>query len=80
MDIAQVGRPLVVLGVVLIGLGLALTFAGGIPLVGRLPGDIRLGGDRWTVYIPLGTSILLSMVLNLVPGAASLLGGRRSER
>ena len=68
---------LLVAGIVLAVIGLALTVAGGIPFVGRLPGDVRLGGDRWTVYIPIGTSIMLSIVLTLALGAASWIAGRR---
>jgi hypothetical protein len=34
--------------------------------LGRLPGDFRFGGDNWKVYIPLGTSLLLSVVLSLI--------------
>ncbi len=78
MEIASIGRLLLVLGIVLAVVGLALTFAGNIPFIGRLPGDIRLGGgDRWTVYIPIGTSILLSVVVTLALGAVSWLDGRR---
>ncbi len=62
------------LGRLLIGLGLILLFAGalilllgrvGLPL-GRLPGDISYRGKNLSVYVPLGTSILLSVVLSLV--------------
>ena len=57
------GKLLVVVGVVIVALGVVLMM--GLPL-GRLPGDIvyRRGGS--TVYIPLATSILLSVVLTLV--------------
>lgn len=70
------GRALVVLGVVIVGLGLALTFADRVPLVGRLPGDITLRGDRWTVYLPIGTSILFSVVLTLVLTLVAWIGRR----
>lgn len=58
----------------LIGAGLLLIVAGvlvlllgrtGLPL-GRLPGDLTWRGKHTTVYFPLGTSILLSIVLSLV--------------
>ena len=62
------------LGRLLIGLGLLLVIAGGILLLlgrtgvplGRLPGDISYRGKNLSVYFPLGTSILLSIVLSLV--------------
>jgi hypothetical protein len=56
-------RFLVVAGVILIALGLALTLAGRLP---RLPGDITLERSGATVFIPLGTMVLLSVVLTIV--------------
>jgi Protein of unknown function (DUF2905) len=62
------------LGRLLIGVGLVLVIAGGLLLLlgrtgfplGRLPGDISYRGRNISVYFPLGTSILLSVVLSLV--------------
>jgi hypothetical protein len=62
------------LGRLLIGLGFVLLIAGGLLLLlgrtgvplGRLPGDISYRGKNLSVYFPLGTSILLSIVLSLV--------------
>jgi Protein of unknown function (DUF2905) len=62
------------LGRLLIGLGLVLLIAGGLLLLlgrtgiplGRLPGDISYRGKSLSVYFPLGTSILLSVLLSLV--------------
>ena len=58
-----VGRALVIAGVVIVVIGLALMFADKVPFVGRLPGDFTFGGDRWTVYVPVATSIVVSLVL-----------------
>lgn len=62
------------LGKVLIGLGALLVVAGVIVLllgrmnlpIGRLPGDIVYRGKHTTVYFPLATSILVSVVLTVV--------------
>jgi hypothetical protein len=62
------------LGRLLIGLGLLLVIGGGILLLlgrtgiplGKLPGDISYRGKNFSVYVPLGTSILLSVLLSLV--------------
>ncbi len=61
------GRLLIALGFLLIIAGGLLLILGkiGLPL-GRLPGDISYRGKRMSVYFPLGTSILLSIVLSLV--------------
>jgi len=58
-----IGRALVIAGVVIVVIGLALMFADKVPFVGRLPGDLRFGGDGGTVYAPIATSIIVSLVL-----------------
>ena len=63
MELAQLGRVLLFVGVLIVAIGLALVFAERIPLIGRLPGYLTFGGEGWTVYIPIGTSILLSLLL-----------------
>lgn len=62
-DLAPFGRILMVFGVALLLVGALLTFAGKMP---RLPGDILIRRDTVVVYIPLATSLLLSLVLTLV--------------
>jgi len=64
----DLGKLLLVFGVVLLALGAILAFGPRIPWLGRLPGDFSFGGENWRVYIPLGTSLLLSLVLSLVFG------------
>jgi hypothetical protein len=49
--------------VVIIGVALILLSRAQIP-IGRLPGDIVYRGKNTTVYFPLATSILLSVVLS----------------
>lgn len=60
-----IGRMLVVAGVALTLAG-ALLWAGGRLGIGSLPGDIRLGSDKWGCYLPIATSLLLSLVLTIV--------------
>ena len=63
----EVGRILVIFGVVLVVIGGMVMLLGrtGLPL-GRLPGDIVFKGKNTTFYFPLATSIVLSVVLSLV--------------
>ena len=63
---SELGRALIVLGVVIAVVGLVLVFFGRVPWIGRLPGDIHVQRGNWTFYFPLGTSILLSVILTLV--------------
>ncbi len=63
----NIARFLVIGGIVLIliGGGVYLAARFGIPL-GRLPGDIRIGGKNGSFYFPVTTSILVSVVLTIV--------------
>ena len=63
----DLGKLLMLLGGVLVVLGLVFVLLGrtGLPL-GRLPGDMIYRGKNTTFYFPLGTSILLSVVLTIV--------------
>lgn len=72
----DIGRVLMVVGGLLLGLGFLLTITDKIPLIGRLPGDITLRGDGWAVYAPLATSIVLSLVLTLAITLVSWLSRR----
>jgi hypothetical protein len=65
-DLAPIGRTLIVLGVVLVILGAVLVVAPRIPLVGRLPGDIRIERDGLVIYIPLATMLLVSVALSVL--------------
>jgi len=66
MELAQFGRVLVLIGGVILGIGVLLVVADRVPLVGRLPGDIRVSGDGWTIYAPIATSLVLSVLLTVV--------------
>jgi hypothetical protein len=61
----DVGRFLLVIGVLLVVVG-GLAMAGIRLPFGRLPGDIAITGDRGGLYIPLGTTLLVSIVLTLL--------------
>ena len=65
-DPLGIGRTLLVLGIVLVLVGLLLLLVPRVPWLGRLPGDFSFGGGSWRVYIPLGTSIVISLILSLV--------------
>jgi Protein of unknown function (DUF2905) len=63
----DLGRMLVFVGGLLLVFGLVLILAGKVNLPnGRLPGDIVYRGKHTTVFFPLMTSILLSVILSLV--------------
>jgi hypothetical protein len=61
----DIGRLLIILGIVILVVGLIVTFLPSLRL-GRLPGDIVIRRANWSIYVPIMTSILLSILLTLL--------------
>ena len=59
------GRAIIALGIVIVVAGAILEFAPALRL-GRLPGDFTFGNQNFRVFIPLGTSVLLSILLTVI--------------
>ncbi len=70
-DAAALGRLLIIAGLVVVVVGAIIMVAGRLP---RLPGDIVIRRDTFTLYIPVVTSLVISIVLTLI---LNLLAGRR---
>lgn len=62
----NMGKFLIISGIILLLLGLIIQFSGKIPFLGRLPGDIRIEGKNYQFYFPLTSSILISILISLV--------------
>ena len=60
----QIGKLMVIVGLGLAALG-AVLYGLGRAGITRLPGDISFGGKHWRIYLPIGTCILLSVLLSL---------------
>ncbi len=60
------GRGLIVLGIVLAAIGAVLVIGPRIPLLGRLPGDIRIDRDGLTIYLPIATGLILSVIVSVI--------------
>ena len=68
----HLGRTLLIVGGVIVLVGLFLTFGPRLPFrLGRLPLDIHVQRENFSFYFPLGTSIIVSIVLTLVFGLLS---------
>ncbi len=57
------GKLLVLVGLVITGLGLLVML--GVPF-GRLPGDVVIRRGSFTLYFPVVTSIVISVLLTVV--------------
>lgn len=62
----ELGRLLVVVGAIALLAGVVLMLAPRIPWLGRLPGDVVINRGPVSVYFPVATSIVISIVLTLV--------------
>jgi hypothetical protein len=62
----ELGKFLIILGVVIIVLGLLLWTGVGSSWLGRLPGDIRIERGNGAFYFPIVTCIIISIVLSLI--------------
>ncbi len=62
----EIGRVLIITGVVLIVLGLVFNLLGWIPGLGRLPGDIYIRRENFVFFFPITTMIIISIVLSLL--------------
>jgi len=60
------GKMLILLGIFIILIGVFLLIGDRIPWLGRLPGDIIIKRKNFTLYFPLVTSILISIILTLL--------------
>lgn len=65
MDARSLGVLLVVVGAAVAAIGV-LVAVGAFGWFGRLPGDLRFGSDNVRVYVPLASTLLLSVVLTVV--------------
>jgi hypothetical protein len=63
---SSLGKILIICGVVLMVIGLILILGDKIPWIGRLPGDIYIKRDKFSIYFPLMTSIIISLLLTLL--------------
>jgi hypothetical protein len=62
----DVGRLLMVAGGGIFAIGLLIFLAARIPGVGQLPGDITIQRGNFTLFAPIGTMIVISIVLTVL--------------
>lgn len=66
LDLDSMGKTLLLVGFIIICVGGLFMLVGKLPLLGNLPGDIRIERGNWGCYIPLATSIIISLILTIV--------------
>ncbi len=73
MDISDIGRMLIIGGVMLLIVGGVLLLGGRVPGFGQLPGDVVIRRDGLTVYFPIVTMIVVSILLTIAINLANRL-------
>ncbi|UCH82268.1 MAG: DUF2905 domain-containing protein [Nitrospiraceae bacterium] len=66
--LGYIGKFLIVFGIIiaLVGILLLIFRNTGLPFLGKLPGDIVIQKKNFTLYFPVATSVLLSIILTLI--------------
>jgi ribose/xylose/arabinose/galactoside ABC-type transport system permease subunit len=65
-DFSNLGKILIAIGILIMTIGIVLLFIGKIPWAGKLPGDFLWRGKNVTLYFPVATSILISILLTVI--------------
>ena len=60
------GRSLIILGLVIVLAGIIVSLAGKFPWLGRLPGDISIKRENFSLYFPLATCLLISALFSVI--------------
>ncbi len=66
LGLGPLGKMLILLGVFIIAVGILLLIGEKIPWIGKLPGDIVIKKEKFTLYFPIATSIVISIILTLL--------------
>jgi len=60
------GLILILIGAACAGIGIYLYAGGSLSWLGKLPGDIRIVKPGYRIYIPITTSLLISIILSVI--------------
>lgn len=63
---SEIARFLIIAGVLLVVIGVVILLAPKVPWLGKLPLDFTYKRDNFTFYFPLGTCILISIILTII--------------
>ncbi len=62
----ELGKWLIILGLIVTAIGLVLSFLGKLPWLGRLPGDIFIKRENFAFYFPLATCLIISALISFI--------------
>lgn len=64
--VSDFGKILIIAGILMAIAGVILMFYDKIPFIGKLPGDIMIKRENFTIYIPIATSLLISVLISVI--------------
>jgi hypothetical protein len=70
----SIGRLFILIGGLILLIGVILMFTEKVPFLGKLPGDIHWKKEGYQIFIPMTSSILLSLVVTLILWLVSHVG------
>lgn len=59
------GKAIVIAGIILVVIGLIFHFGKGLP-IGKLPGDIHIKKENYSIHFPVVTCLVISIILTLI--------------
>lgn len=62
----DVGKSLILIGIIVTFIGVAVSFTGKIPWIGHLPGDFFFKKGNVSFYVPLASCILISLLFSFI--------------
>jgi hypothetical protein len=65
-DSSGMGKAIIIIGLIVVGVGVLFLLSTKFPWIGRLPGDFYLKGKNFSFYFPLATSLLFSVILTAI--------------
>lgn len=63
---SDIGRLLIFFGLIIVGAGIVFLVFDKIPGFGKLPGDILIKRENFTVYFPVMTCISISIIISII--------------
>lgn len=63
---ADAGRWMMIMGGALFAIGALMAFGSRLPWFGRLPGDVVYRGENVTLFVPLASMVVVSIVLTVI--------------
>lgn len=65
-DLSSVAKTIILAGTIIASIGILFLFSDKIPWLGRLPGDINIEKENFTLYFPFTTCVILSVIISAI--------------